>query len=104
MLIKQAVDTLPQFLVWLAAGGAVILLSWFTERWSWFQVKLTPDQRFWFHLIGSSVIALIAVAIQQFVPAEVLAQLQPYFTAIIAVVTLFMTNQIAHKNDPTRIY
>lgn len=95
--------TLEQFLLWLiTGGGAVSLFSWICEQIPQFQV-LAPKAKWWIQLIGSVVLACLAKVILNFVPAEVIAAIAPYFQIVAGIVTVFLTNQVYHKYlDPSR--
>jgi len=92
--------TLPEFLTWLAsAAGATVALSFVAERIPAFQ-QLTPEIKGYVMLGGSVALALAAYAVLALVPAELMAQLAPWFQIVYGVVAAWIANQVAHKADP----
>lgn len=92
--------TLPEFLTWLASAvGATVALSFVAERIPAFGA-LTPEVKGYVMLGGSAVLALTAYAVLNFVPADTLAQLAPWFQVVYGVVAAWIANQVAHKADP----
>lgn len=75
---------LIDFLTWIVyGGGGAIAVSWILERMAWYQGKPSNvKQNIYFGIV--SVFTLIIYAILNYVPAEVLATLTPWF-GIIAV-------------------
>ena len=75
---------LIDFLTWIVyGGGGAIAVSWILEKMPWYQEKPSGvKQNIYFGIV--SVFTLIIYAILNYVPAEVLAMLTPWF-GIIAV-------------------
>ena len=75
---------LIDFLTWIVyGGGGAIAVSWILEKMPWYQEKPSNvKQNIYFGIV--SVFTLIIYAILNYVPAEVLAMLTPWF-GIIAV-------------------
>lgn len=92
---------LNDFLVYLMGGGAVVLMSWVSEKSPWFQ-KQTTDVKWWIQMIGSVIVALTAWGIVTFLPKEILNEIAPAFAVVAGIVSMFITNQLAHKADPGR--
>lgn len=91
--------TIIEFLTWAGtAAGAAAILSFVAERLPAFQ-SLTPEVKGYVMLGGSALIALAAYAVLQFVPAETLAVIAPYFQVMYGVVAAWIANQVAHKAD-----
>lgn len=91
---------ITQFFVWLAsASGATAFLSFVAERIPAFQ-KLTSAEKGYVMLGGSLAVSLAAFAVLTYTPADVLAQLAPWFQVAYGVVVAWMANQFAHKQDP----
>ena len=91
--------SLGEFLVWIASsGGAIVAVSFFSERSKKFQA-LTADQKQWFMFVASALLALGAFAIQQFVPAEVLVMLAPWFAIVATTFTSLFISKAFHKVD-----
>lgn len=94
---------MTELLTWLAAGGAVAVVSWFA---SWFLESLGAWQsqarevKQGLILLGALVIGLVAVWVAH-LPAEVLEAARPYIEAGIAVCAAWLSSQVAHKlNKP----
>jgi len=93
---------IKEFLLWIAvSGGAAVLFSWVAEQVGWFQ-KQVPKTKWWISMLGSVVLAVGAKLIIDFVPAETLAAIAPYFAIVAAVVVSFVANQVAHALDPNK--
>lgn len=92
--------SLTDFILWLTtSAGTSAVLSFLFERWAYFQAqsaKLKP----WIMYGASLAVALAAYAVIVFVPADVIATLQPWFLIAAGVTVPFVATQIAHKNDP----
>lgn len=92
--------SLMNTLIWLATGGgAVIVLSWVSERIPAFQA-LQPQTRWWIQLIGSVVLAIGAKVLILNLPQSTLDAVAPYFETVAGIVLLFVANQVAHTLDP----
>lgn len=92
--------SLMNTLIWLATGGgAVIVLSWVSERIPAFQV-LQSQTRWWIQLIGSVVLAIGAKVLILNLPQSTLDAVAPYFETVAGIVLLFVANQVAHTLDP----
>lgn len=74
---------LNQVLVWLAAGGSLVAISWCAENWGWFQ-KLEGNKKRLAMWASASVLGMAALAITTYVPAETLAAIAPYFKIALA--------------------
>lgn len=91
---------LTQFLTWLiTSAGASAVASFLLERWPAFQ-RQPSDSKPWIVYIASVALALTAYAVQTYVPAAVLAQLQPVFVIIAGLTVPFVASQFAHAQDP----
>ena len=75
---------LIDFLTWIVyGGGGAIAVSWILEKMPWYQEKPSGvKQNIYFGIV--SVFTLIVYTILNYVPAEVLAMIAPWF-GIIAV-------------------
>lgn len=84
---------LTQFLTWLAvSGGAVVSATWLLNQLAWFKAREASAQS-WI-LLGAAVgLALIAKAVLVFVPAETLAEIQPWFETVASIVAVFLTSR-----------
>ncbi len=90
--------TLRETMAALAAGGVVLggIMSFLFERFEWFQ-KLSSKARFW--TIGGLSIGLpvAAVALNQYVPAEWWAWLEPFWQAAFAGGASWLGGQFVHR-------
>jgi len=93
--------TLNDFLVWLTAGGAGIVLAFVLERIPAFQA-LTSAAKSWLTLALTVVIALAAWAALTYIPPELMAQVAPIFTVVAGVVVAWLGTQAGHAVDPAR--
>jgi hypothetical protein len=93
--------SLTSFLMWIVAGGSVVAVSWWSERSVWFQA-LQSETKKWVQYGVSASLGILALLIQQFVPASVLYLLTPYFAILAGVFGMVFLNQLAHTNDPAR--
>jgi len=75
--------SLNEFLVWLTAGGSIIAVSFFAERWTKFQ-ELSSEAKLWFMFASCTFVSLCAFAILQFVPIDMLNRFAPWFAVISA--------------------
>ena len=93
--------TLTDFLTYLTTGGSVIALSWIMENIAWFQ-SITSDQRRYIQFIGSLALGIVAKLILQYVPADTLSLIAPYFEIAALLFGAVFVNQLAHKVNPWR--
>ena len=91
---------LLETLTWLSGLGSAVagaaLISLLAEYWLWFQ-KLPADAKLLFQVAASAAIALAAFLVVTFVPAEVLAQIAPYWRILFGAVVAALGNQLWHK-------
>lgn len=93
--------TVTDFLVWLAAGGAAIAVSWIAERFAKFQA-LEATQKKLIQYGASILLAVAAFAVNAYVPKAYLDAAAPYFTIIAGLFGTFFLNQASHSIDPAR--
>jgi hypothetical protein len=89
-------------LSWLTtSGGAVMLLawaaSWYLERLAWWQ-KIQPENRSLIILLGALFLGLPSVWLQT--RPDLVLLLNPYFKAAMAIISVWLVTQAAHKVDP----
>jgi hypothetical protein len=90
---------LNDFLIWLVgSGGAVIAASWIFERIPWFVAK-TADFKEWFFFGVVSIIWAGAYAVLTYVPADIIAAIQPWFLGISGLFVTVVVGKIFHKAD-----
>jgi hypothetical protein len=90
---------LSEFLQWLVgSGGAVIAASWIFERIPWFQAK-TSEFKEWFFFGVVSVFWAGAYAVVTYVPANVIAAIQPWFLGVSTLFLVVVVGKLFHKID-----
>lgn len=90
---------LNEVLYWLLnSGGSITVVSWLLERWAWYQEQDANKKEMVFFVL-SALVSLVAMAIINFVPAEVLAQIAPVFQAIYGVFATVYLGKAFHKFD-----
>ena len=95
--------SITEFITWLASSaGASAVAAFLLERLPAFK-RLPTENKPWIVYAVSLALALAAYAIQTYVPADVLAQLQPIFVIIAGLTVPFVATQLAHANDPAAI-
>jgi uncharacterized membrane-anchored protein len=88
-----------EFFVWLASGlGSSFVVSYFVERWMWFQ-SLESEQRKMWSTFGASVLAILSYLVYTFVPAEFWVMLSPYWQIVVGVITVNYGTRIFHEYD-----
>jgi hypothetical protein len=89
---------LNQFLTWLTAGGSIVAVSFILERLAAFQV-LASNVKQLITFGACVVLSFGAFAVNQYVPADVLAQITPYFSIISGLFGVLFISQTFHKAD-----
>lgn len=90
------VSDLASLLIYLASGGAAVVVSKLLEQFAWFQ-SLAPNGKM-ASVIGASVlVTLIAVFLQSVIAQNpfINGAVDPYVKALLPLVNLFIT-QVAH--------
>lgn len=94
--------TIQQVLAYLVSGGAVAvgtaLLSWLAEAWPAFKSWQSDAGKQAVFVGVPVVLAIGAVAVQQFVPPAILEALQPYFAAALIAGTGALAGKWWHTN------
>jgi hypothetical protein len=82
---------LNDFLSWLVySGGSIIAVSWVLEQVNWYKEQ-SPQLKKWVFFGLSAVVSVTALLVVNFVPAQVLQAIAPYFAAIaITFVNVFL--------------
>ena len=84
--------TVTDFLVWLVGGGCIIAASWVLGLFPGYVALVEKVKNF--VLFGvSAVIGSGALAITQFVPADTLAKIAPYFLIVALAFTAVFINK-----------
>jgi hypothetical protein len=86
------------FLMFIVAGGGIVVASWVLERMSFFQA-LEAEQKQWVIFGVASVLSLTGYAVQTYVPAEVIAQIAPWFLGVSSIFSTLFLGQAFHKVD-----
>lgn len=90
---------LSDFLVWLfAGGGSIAVISWIMERVKWFQT-LTSEAREWLMFALSTVVGVGAYVVVNYVPAETLELVSPYFAIVASIFGVVFLGKAFHKVD-----
>lgn len=89
-------EELNQLLVWLMAGGSVVVVSWGAENWGWFHSLEAGKKRLamW---ASAAALGSAALAVTLFVPAEVLAAVAPFIKVILANFSMVFLGEVYHK-------
>ena len=89
---------LNDFLIWLGTGGSIMAVSFILERIDAFQ-KLESKAKEIVMFIASGLLATGATAFLQFVPAETVSLIAPYFSSLAAVFGILFLAKTFHKVD-----
>jgi len=91
------------FLLWaINAGGNVIICSWLLERFGWYQAQ-SSNKKQWIFFGASSVIAILAYCVLNFVPVDVFEVIKPIFGIIYVTFTNVFLGSVFHKLDKEEI-
>jgi hypothetical protein len=89
---------ISEFLVWIVSGGSIVAFSFFAERWPWFQAQ-TAELKRWIMWGICALLSVGALAVQTYVPSDILVQLAPWFSVIAAsFVTIFVSENFHSAN------
>ena len=92
-------EDIIQALTWiLNSGGSIAIVSWIAERLPWFQAQ-TAQAKETIFLVASVAISLAAYLILTYVPADILAQISPFFTIVYGVFATVFLGKAAHLLD-----
>jgi hypothetical protein len=93
------VPTLVGFLEQLASGGVIgVIVAFLLEHVKPFQA-LKAEVKKWLVFASFLILPLGARAMLQFVPAETIALLEPYFSALALGFAAWAASQVAHNWD-----
>ena len=88
---------LNEFLTWLATGaGAVAAFSFLVELIPAWDLIDSSEKRV-YSAAGSVVVAMLAFVGLQYIPADVIALVDPYFKLIVGVLTIHFGGQVFHQ-------
>lgn len=89
---------LPEFLVWVAGGGATVAASWILERMAWY-TDLASEIKRWIFFGIAALIGVAAYVIGTYVPVATLEQLAPYFMVLSSAFSYVFLGSAFHKVD-----
>jgi hypothetical protein len=86
-----------QILLWVATGGgAALLFSWGTDRWDYYKtLPVTSKQLFYY--AGVALLSCLAYAGVQYIPAEVVALIDPYVKIVVVALGLGVGGTFWHS-------
>ena len=89
-------ENFPEFMTWLATGaGAAVAFSWLAELFpAWH--ALEGDAKKLVSAGGSVLVALLAFFGLQYIPADVIAEIDPFFKLICGVLGVHFSGQLFH--------
>ena len=87
------------FLLWvLNAGGAAAIVSFILERIPSY-TDLTAEAKRWIFFGASFVVSIAAYAVLTYVPADVIAQIAPFFALLYATFIANFSGTVFHSVD-----
>lgn len=88
-----------EVLQWLlGSGGVVIAVSWIVERWAWFQAK-AANVKEWLFFGFTAIVWVAAYLVVTYVPATVIAAIQPYFLGVSGLFITVVVGKLFHQAD-----
>lgn len=90
--------TILDALIWLTGAGALFIVSKAVEKWAWFQDLESETKQFLATVLATAV-ALIAYALQVYVPADFWVALTPWWTIAVGIVSMNYGLELFHKFD-----
>jgi len=89
-------ESLSAFLAWLGTGaGAVVAFSFLVEYIPAWHTLEEGSKKF-LGAAGSALIALLAFLGLQYIPADVIASVDPYFKIIVGALAMYFSGQLFH--------
>ena len=86
-----------QVLLWIATGGgAALIFSWVAERWAFYQA-LSPAWKQILYYLGVALLACLAYAGVQYIPADVIALIDPYVKIVFVALGLGLGGTLWHS-------
>jgi uncharacterized membrane protein YfcA len=84
-------NNISDFLFWIVnSGGSIAVVSYCLEYWKWYQDKEANIKKSLFFMF-SCLVSVLAYLVLNYVPADVLNQIAPYFAMTYACfVTVFL--------------
>jgi hypothetical protein len=85
-----------QVLLWIATGGgAALIFSWAAERSDYYQ-SLSSAWKQAIYYLGVAVLSCIAYAGVQYIPADVVAMIDPYVKIVVVALGLGASGTLWH--------
>jgi len=90
-------ENLPEFMTWLSTGaGAAVAFSFLAELFpAWHELE--ADAKKFISAGGSVLVALIALVGLQYIPADVVASIDPFFKLVVGVLAVHFSGQLFHS-------
>jgi len=86
-----------ELLNWIVnSGGGILAASWALERIRGFQAR-APDTKRLITIVVSVGISLAAYALMTYVPAAIMAQVNPWLTVAAGTVIVYSGGQVYHQ-------
>jgi hypothetical protein len=90
---------LQAFLLWLgSAVGSGAVASFVLERLAWFQ-SLATESKKWVSFAFMAGVGVVSFLVLNYVPAEMLSLLAPYFAILASAFASVFSGQAFHKTD-----
>lgn len=91
--------SLQDFLLWVGStAGSGVVASFILERIQWFQ-SLAADAKKWVSVGTMSLLGVASFLTLNYVPAETLALIAPYFLIIASAFGSVFSGELFHKAD-----
>jgi hypothetical protein len=87
---------LGDFLTFLGGVGAIVAISWLWEYFNWWP-NMTPDRKKLVLFGFSALVAVVALVVKTYVPANVLEMIAPYFLMVSTIFGYLFTGAAFHK-------
>ena len=102
-VVPPQVPALPDVLAMLASGiGVGAVIAFLFEKIKWFQ-GMSPNKRWWTVFVLSLGLPVLARVALQFVPPDVWAMIEPYWSAIATGFLIWAGSQAFHLYYSKRI-
>lgn len=89
---------ITDFLSWLMGGGFLMAASWLLERFPKY-VALSAKAKEWIFFGVATVLGIGSYAFSQYVPADVITSLSPYFIIVASVFSYVFIGKAFHRID-----
>ena len=89
---------ITDFLSWLMGGGFLLAASWILERFPKY-TALDSNIKEWIFFCVAAVLGIGTYAFSQYVPANVIQSIAPYFVVVASVFSYVFVGKIFHNVD-----